>query len=328
VEGPALLAAVADRSKERSGQTLKPARDKTKCNQALVTFAGDISALMKNGMANLRDFRRRRAMGRNRNAAFTRIVCHGARGFTLIELLVVIAVIAVLAAFLFPVFASARDKARQVACFSNLKQIGHALHMYVQDWDERLPIVCAWGRGIGPPDVLARDCFQTSVPPNTPKNTYLSPEQTPPRFYHELLYPYARNAEIWFCPGRGKNVGTFGYQGTSYIWNWQPDPTWSTDRNPFSNRKPIIISGMAVAAISRPAEAPTLFDDPPFHPVKEPCTSLVRLQPAHPNGLNVLYADTHVKYNRFTGRVSTKDETPGRCMENWAAEHSWEGFYE
>ena len=61
----------------------------------------------------------------------------GARGFTLIELLVVIAIIAILAAILFPVFAQARDKARSVACLSNMQQIGKALMMYMQDNDEK-----------------------------------------------------------------------------------------------------------------------------------------------------------------------------------------------
>src|SRR5256885_5437199 len=61
------------------------------------------------------------------------------RAFTLIELLIVIAIIAILAAILFPVFAQAREKARQATCQSNLKQIGSAFAMYVQDYDECFP---------------------------------------------------------------------------------------------------------------------------------------------------------------------------------------------
>jgi prepilin-type N-terminal cleavage/methylation domain-containing protein len=66
-------------------------------------------------------------------------VRHNGRGFTLIELLVVIAIIAILAAILFPVFAQAREKARQTACLSNEKQIGLAILMYIEDYDEQFP---------------------------------------------------------------------------------------------------------------------------------------------------------------------------------------------
>ena len=61
-------------------------------------------------------------------------------GFTLIELLVVIAIIAIIAAILFPVFAQAREKAREITCVSNARQVGISVRMYVQDNDEAMPI--------------------------------------------------------------------------------------------------------------------------------------------------------------------------------------------
>jgi prepilin-type N-terminal cleavage/methylation domain-containing protein len=88
------------------------------------------------------------------------------KGFTLIELLVVIAIIAILAAILFPVFASAREKARQTSCISNEKQLGLGFQQYVQDYDECYPIGGAdgsttgkgWGSAIYP-YVKARNVY-------------------------------------------------------------------------------------------------------------------------------------------------------------------------
>jgi prepilin-type N-terminal cleavage/methylation domain-containing protein len=104
------------------------------------------------------------------------------RAFTLIELLVVIAVIAVLAALLFPVFSQARDKARQTSCASNLKQIGLAAALYIQDYDERYPL--------------------GHVPAADPLTTFDGGGDYEPHFI-ELLRPYiknSRNEGIWRCP--------------------------------------------------------------------------------------------------------------------------------
>ncbi|HEY3329988.1 MAG TPA: DUF1559 domain-containing protein [Capsulimonadaceae bacterium] len=88
-------------------------------------------------------------------------------GFTLIELLVVIAIIAILAAILFPVFATAREKARQTNCSSNLKQMGLATLQYMQDYDETAPIGY-WSDGIGAHEV---DWYVIIMPYVAGKNT-------------------------------------------------------------------------------------------------------------------------------------------------------------
>ncbi|HVK04474.1 MAG TPA: DUF1559 domain-containing protein [Armatimonadaceae bacterium] len=133
-------------------------------------------------------------------------------GFTLIELLVVIAIIAILSAILFPVFAKAREKARQTACLSNTKQIGLALNMYVTDYDETLP---------------PRYQRNFSMP---------APQQST---WRVLLYPYVKNAGVFTCPSNPRTDVTNSsplyfvqpsgpFLGVSYGCNWnvigQPDP--------------------------------------------------------------------------------------------------------
>ena len=154
------------------------------------------------------------------------------RGFTLIELLVVIAIIAILAAILFPVFARAREKAEQTACLGNTKQVALALHMYIQDYDEKVPY-SRWENGMN---------------------------------LWGVLHPYMKNWDVLVCPSE-KTIDKVWVEtpGFGRIDDW-PDGNWvhlalgyAVDQYHFPYRT-VYNSTFSLAAIETPSEVGAIFE--------------------------------------------------------------------
>ena len=235
-------------------------------------------------------------------------------GFTLIELLVVIAIIAILAAILYPVFASAREKARQISCMNNLKQLGTSASLYVQDYDESYPAYdltsTDWGSG-----------------PWGPSGQTLANNRSASRWIPQLL-AYVRSPRIFACPSdadrtRNENGGTWS---TPFAVSYGPNTLFF---NP-GGRLGGPLHSVSLASVDQPTEKYFLGDCstaygfdvenianlryPNYGPARgqgewtpaqfvraarvalpdTPADSMAR----HSEGSNVLFADGHVKWLR------------------------------
>jgi prepilin-type N-terminal cleavage/methylation domain-containing protein/prepilin-type processing-associated H-X9-DG protein len=212
--------------------------------------------------------------------------------FTLIELLVVIAIIVIIAAILFPVFARAREKGRQTVCLSQLKQIGGAAMMYMQDYDETFPFVlCFSGNAVGDANIGDGN-----------KQPWLRgvTGAEPPFRLVTLVAPYVQNENIWFCPSVGpdfrwtwKNGKTMRDQGTTYGYTYISLP-W-----PWDDRQVTLMGGKPYAILQDPSRWPMLWDQPNgwgfTGNIADPPASEV----PHSGGQNVGYGDGHAKYYRL-----------------------------
>lgn len=254
------------------------------------------------------------------------------RGFTLIELLVVIAIIAILAAILFPVFAKAREKARQSSCSSNMRQIGIAFASYAQDWDERFPN--SWQLG---PD--------TNVPVSG--NSAHS-------YWDSQLTSYVKSDGVFKCPsnslkrysmhaartaqgntkvrtrvvsyGLNDQILNIGRATTASAFPWSGKPPapaplariqdsantilvgelmrYAMGKNPSANtatgQSPGDDTDIDVGYHILQGGAATAFDDQNWN------TDWGAARDIHTGGANFLFADSHVKYERLIQTLGSR----------------------
>jgi prepilin-type N-terminal cleavage/methylation domain-containing protein/prepilin-type processing-associated H-X9-DG protein len=224
------------------------------------------------------------------------------KGFTLIELLVVIAIIAILAAILFPVFARAREKARQASCQSNLKQLGLAFNMYSADYDQRYPK--AW--------------FQPCTTTNTGADAN----------WRDVTFPYVKNFQLYQCPstefgvsaascepgvsGRGLGQLPQGYavntgRLNTSVSDWTPDqqgPVGARAEEPQKESRFDDVAG-TILVFESDCRQSCGYDWHNEH-----------MQWIHNDGMNVAFVDGHVKYQTMKGGPTPADT---RLMElrNW-----------
>jgi len=218
------------------------------------------------------------------------------QAFTLIELLVVIAIIAILAAILFPVFAQAREKARQTSCLSNLKQYSLANLMYVQDYDETFPLSAYLNMGGGP-------CVAT---------------------FYWAAAPYVKNNQITQCPSESDAMDVALLTGAPCA-NTPPF-------NSYVVNPAVYVSGFApnpappsLARFQRPAETVMLYDG-------NTNTSQQQLvQARHQNMFDAAFVDGHVKAIPATLTTNTTARQftvmgPGKALKEYRVGASG-GFY-
>jgi len=239
------------------------------------------------------------------------------RAFTLIELLVVIAIIAILAAILFPVFAKAREKARQTACLSNGKQLGTATLAYAQDYDETYPPVGSENN-------------------NTVLDGVKS-DGSPFNGWSLVIQPYVKSRGLFLCPSmptefeaRGWCATTKNYNGQpitnhySYNWFLGPDRSYGTpcatgDRDYGCTKDGLreLDRPMPLGEVARPANVVMYQHSNSLQPygsswgcvyvnIETPdFINKLRMRVIHNEGDNLTFADGHTKWHQV--KVASSD---------------------
>jgi len=199
------------------------------------------------------------------------------RGFTLIELLVVIAIIAILAAILFPVFARAREKARQTSCLNNVKQLTLGLAMYIQDFDDTTPRTYYYNRDPQPGEMSLA-------------------------VWQHFVYPYVMNWQLYMCPSAA------GERTSSTYSSYYIPPTTPAVRCDYGlNRRlwgaklseVVYPAATIIIADSKRADETTTYNGSNSWELYH-TWHVSRFIPArHNEGANIGYVDGHAKWHKM-----------------------------
>jgi prepilin-type N-terminal cleavage/methylation domain-containing protein/prepilin-type processing-associated H-X9-DG protein len=239
----------------------------------------------------LRNGSRNRCNNRAQGAA-------GSRGFTLVELMVTIGIIAVLAALLFPVMRSVRDRGKMAVCSNNLKQLGLAFQQYLQDYQQRYPGAGQfqkWGNGghwvagtngsVSGGEATGGSLFKL-VTPEEPAGPVADVQ-------HGALYPYVKNAQVYVCP----STTYADFTGLSYSMN-------------------CAVAGLnATVRMKHPDQINLLVDEAyandGFFYADDAAGSTDSLATNHLNSGNILFCDGHIKSYTFEMYPLGKNTIPG-----------------
>ncbi|MBQ7257350.1 MAG: DUF1559 domain-containing protein [Abditibacteriota bacterium] len=240
------------------------------------------------------------------------------KGFTLIELLVVIAIIAILAAILFPVFAQAREKARAASCLSNTKQMGTALVLYSDDFDEAIPFAmnadvtfdanwngtdsfhsnAAYGNYSGYPCTIFKTC-------NDSWGAYDGMNLIS---FMDCLYPYIKNVNIFRCPSGNKNLS--GYGMNQHLWtyaNWN----YTLFTTNWKSTSQLVLFADALAVTS----TGTYTIISPW--IMQYASSYPLYPKRHNGGSNYVFCDGHAKFYKLGAGPTEGDTGQGENNPWW-----------
>jgi len=220
-------------------------------------------------------------------------------GFTLIELLVVIAIIAILAAILFPVFSQARESARQTACISNARQIGLQVRMYVQDYDETMPIFYAYNSQPPAGDPAHKGVELLILPYGKSRELFRCPDDSGGPALSDPFYG---------CPGRSTYHACYGSSFRFNKGSFTIARGESSQNNFVYDYEKIVTD----ASFAFPAETRIIRDEMfPFFTELKYGYYPDWLRIWHSRGGSVIFADGHAKFTTSGGQFDRQVVCPG-----------------